>query len=306
MLTPKKIGKCFYQALVDTINHDGIEHAGYLAFLAILSIFPFIVFFFAIAGFLGQTEVGLKLIHIILENKLIPQSILAGLEPRIKEIESGPPQGLLTLSILGSIWTASSMVEGLRTILNRAYRVGTPPAYIWRRMMSILQYLIIIAVSIFAVFVLILGPKIWEDLKDLLQLEKLDYFLTIQNIRFSPAWHWARYFITSVTLFLAVSTSYFIIPNIKQSWKSVSPGAVVVVVLWFISGSLFSSYLSNFHQVHVIYGSLGSLIASMLFFYITAMIFVYGAEFNYLLEKALGHTIEEKEYVEVKPNQNID
>jgi membrane protein len=296
MLSPKTIAKCFYQALVDTINHDGIEHAGYLAFLAILSLFPFLVFFVAIAGFLGQTDVGLKLIHIILANHLIPSNIMPGLEPRINEIASGPPQGILTLSIIGAIWTASSAVDGLRTILNRAYRVSTPPAYIFRRLMSIAEFIIITAILILVTFLLIIAPNILDNLKHLLRLEKLQVVMESMGFYINNSWDYLRYIISTIILFLLVAVSYILLPNTKQSWRSVAPGAAVVIIAWFFAGSLFSMYLSDFPQVNIIYGSLGGIIAALLFFYITAMIYIYGAELNYLLEKAQGHEIKEKVY----------
>lgn len=289
-LGSKKILKCLYNALTDTIKHDGVEHAGYLAFLSLLSLFPFLVFLFAIAGFIGQTDIGLKLISIIIDNNLIPTSVLTALEPRFQEIESGPPQGLLTFAIVGAIWTASSAVEGLRTTLNRAYRVHTPPAYILRRLLSIGQFLVLAAVIIIVLLILIVAPGIWENIKPFIRLEKINF----ENELLVNVWPYARYVITSVTLFLVVCISYFILPNIKQKWKSVIPGASLVVVLWFFAGTLFSGYLSNFNQVNIIYGSLGGLIAALLFFYLNAMIFIYGAEFNYHLEEAMGHKILEK------------
>ena len=96
---------------------------------------------------------------------------------------------------------------------------------------------------------------------------------------------------------MVVCISYYVLPNIRQKWIAVVPGALCVVILWFVSGVLFSGYLSNFNQVNIIYGSLGGLIAALLFFYITAMIFVYGAEFNYHIEQAMGHKIKEKKVV---------
>jgi membrane protein len=289
MLAPRKILQCSYKALVDTIKHDGIEHAGYLAFLFLLSFFPFLVFLFAIAGFIGQTDVGLNFISLILDNHIIPEKILKSLQPRFQEIESGPPQGLLTIAILGAIWTASSMVEGLRTILNRAYRVHTPPAYILRRLLSIAQFIILTAIIMLVLVLLVIIPEAWETLRPFIRLDRLH----LQNETIS-IWPYARYCITRLTLFLVVCIAYFILPNIKQKWKAVIPGALYVVVLWFIAGNLFSAYLSNFNQVNIIYGSLGGFIAALLFFYITAMIFVYGAELNYHFEEAMGHKIEEK------------
>lgn len=274
----KKFIKSSYSALQDTINHDGVEHAGYLAFLSLLSLFPFLVFMFAVFGFLGETQIGLKFIAIILENKVIPENILKALEPRFDEIRSGPPQGLLTFAILGAIWTASSAVEGLRTTLNRAYRVHTPPAYILRRLLSIGQFIILTAVIILVLFVLILAPELIDNIMPYIEIDKI-------NLEFSNFFNvpYMRYGFVALILFSVVSILYFILPNIKQSWRFVFPGAVYVVLLWFFAGRLFTNYLENFNQVNIIYGSLGGLIAFLLFFYINAMIFIFGAEFNYHL-----------------------
>lgn len=295
MLSPKTIARCFYQAVYDTIYHDGIEHAGYLAFMALLSLFPFLVFFVAIVGSLGETEIGLRLIKTILENNLIPANILPAIKIRVEEIASGPPQGLLTLAIVGAIWTASSMVDGLRTILNRAYRVSTPPAYIWRRLTSIGEFFVLTAMVAAVTFLLIIAPNLWFSLKPVLHLEHIH----LHELTAGLPWDYLRYSFSTLVLFFVVSAMYIILPNTKQSWTAVAPGALVVVILWFITGSLFSGYLSRFDQVHVIYGSLGGIIAFLLFFYFTAMIFIFGAELNYLLERAQGHKIEEKEPIQM-------
>lgn len=297
MLSVKKILRCFYDAAYDSVMHDGIEHAGYLAFLSLLSVFPFLVFFVAIASSFGESEIGIRLINIILDNDLIPKNIIPGLKPRIEEIASGPPQSLLTLAIVGSIWTASSMVDGLRTILNRAYRVSTPPAYIWRRLMSIAEFIILTALLTLVTFILIIAPNIWSNLESSLHLSERNDYSELKIFFQSTLWGYIRYCITILILFFVVVSLYIILPNTKQSFSSVSCGAAVVILLWFVTGSLFSKYLSNFEQVSIIYGSLGGIIAFLLFFYFTAMIFIYGAELNYCLQKATGKKIEEKAHV---------
>lgn len=285
MLTIRKFRLSLWKALVDTIMHDGIEHAGYLAFLSLLSLFPFLVFLFALAGFIGESEIGERFIEILLTN--MPSEVITSLKPRLMEIASGPPQGLLTLAIVGAIWTASSAVEGLRTILNRAYRVATPPAYIWRRLLSILQFFIITGVITIAMLGLIIAPAVWDSLQDYVAIEKVLH----------PVWTYFRYLLVFSILFLCVATFYYILPNIKQRWRSVVPGALIVVVAWGLAGTLLTTYLSNFNQVNIIYGSLGGVIAALLFFYLMSMIFIFGAEFNYHIELALGHRLEQKEAV---------
>lgn len=151
-----------YKAGYNTIEHDGVEHAGYMAFMNILSLFPFLVFIVALTGFIGETKFGIDFVKLLLES--LPGDFISALKPRINEIVSGPPHGLLTLSILGAIWTSSTTVEGLRTILNRIYKVKSPPAYILRRTLSIIQFICLSVIIIFSMFLLLLMPIIYQKL----------------------------------------------------------------------------------------------------------------------------------------------
>jgi membrane protein len=150
--------KIFRKSLIDTIRHDGIEHAGYLAFLSILSFFPSLIFLIAVIGFFGESKIGTDFLYKIISE--LPNEMSRGLTPRIKEIISGPSDGYLTIAIIGVIWTASSSVEGCRTILNRAYRVAFPPPYILRRLVSIFEFFIIIFVIISGILIFVIVPVI--------------------------------------------------------------------------------------------------------------------------------------------------
>jgi membrane protein len=272
----KNVLYCFYKAAEDTIQHDGVEHAGYMAFLSLLALFPFLVFFVALVGFIGASDLGIQFVKLLLAN--LPKSVALTLEPRIEEITSGPPQGLLTLAIVGAIWTASSAVEGLRTILNRVYRVTAPPAYIWRRLLSILQFLILTATIIVAMMVLVFTPIIWDKLSPLFPLTEW----------LSPLWAVTRYALVGAVLFVGIASLYYILPNLPLKWRHVLPGSALVVLLWMGVGILLSLYLNYFHQANLIYGSLGGIIFTLVFFYLVSLIFIYGAEFNYRLEKLLA------------------
>lgn len=300
MLSGKSITRCFSKAFIDTIDHDGIEHAGYIAFLSILSIFPFLVFIFSIVGFLGQTEIGFSFINSIIDNDIIPYTVMHALEPRIQEIFNGPPQGLLNFAIIGAIWTASSMVEGLRTILNRAYRVRTPPAYIFRRLLSIGQFLILTVAIIFVTFIFIITPNIFIKIRELFPEHDWKAFIDLfirggEYVNIKYLWYYLRYVFVAFVILVSVAIVYTILPNIENKLMNVLPGATIVVALWFILGGLFSVYVSHFNQVHIIYGSLGGIIGTLFFFYICAMVFMFGAEFNYHINLELNYKILEKQ-----------
>jgi membrane protein len=183
---------------------------------------------------------------------------------------------LLTVAILGAIWTASSAVEGYRKVLNRAYRVATPPAYIWRRLLAIAQTLILSFVVVLAMIVLLLLPMAWGKMAA--AAGKSGVALSGHQL----------VCISLAVIFAGISAAYYFLPNLKQSIGSVAPGAALVTFLWVEAAQLLSLYLARFNQFSLIYGSLGGVIAALLFFYVNNIIFIYGAEFNYLLRAAQG------------------
>jgi membrane protein len=102
-------------------------------------------------------------------------------------------------------------------------------------------------------------------------------------------------YVALVVLFGVVATLYYVLPNIKQSFLAVWPGALLVVALWLGSASVVTFYLNDISNVSLIYGSLSGFIATLIFFYVMNLIFIYGAEFNHELMVMLGHRVVERE-----------
>lgn len=259
----------FRISVLDTIRQDGIEHAGYLAFLSIFSLFPFLIFLISIVGFFGASEMGAQIVHTILS--AAPREMAETLAPRINEIISGPPQSFLTIAIIGVIWTASSSVEGCRTILNRAYRIAFPPPYLWRRFISILEFFVIIFSIVIGIIIFIIVPTLLKEVEGKFSL----------HLNFDYDFFYLRQLAIFVVLTSATSLLYYALPNAKQKITQTVPGSIVVVLLWVSLERGFSLYLENFHQFNFVYGSLAGMIVSLMFFYLISLAFIFGAEFNY-------------------------
>lgn len=261
--------KIFRKSVIDTIRHDGIEHAGYLAFLSILSFFPSLIFLIAVIGLFGESKIGTDFLHELISS--LPNEMSRGLTPRINEIISGPSDGYLTIAIIGVIWTASSSVEGCRTILNRAYRVAFPPPYILRRLVSIFEFFIIIFVIISGILIFVIVPIILKYLEKQFSIKlAIDYdFFYLRQV--------------AIFMILTVSTSvlYYALPNAKQKISQTIPGSILAVILWATLVDFFSLYLENFDQMNFVYGSIAGVIISLMFFYLISLVFIFGAEFNY-------------------------
>jgi len=266
----KKLVCNLYNAINNMIEHDGIEHSGYMSFMILVSIFPFFIFILAFTSFFGASELGEKFIELAVDN--MPSQSIDSIRTRIYELIKAPPQGLMTLAIFGTLWTSSSFVECLRTILNKVYEIKSPPNYIFRRLLSIAQFLIISSAISLAMLLLIIVP---------IALYKIPQFVSLIE-GYKDALNIVRYIAISLSLFLSVCALYYIIPNAKLRFSEVIPGAFLTVLCWTVSGYLLSKYLVYYNQLNIVYGSLGSIIVTLIFFYIVNMIFIVGAEFNFL------------------------
>lgn len=259
-----------YKAIYKMIEHDGIEHAGYMSFMMLLSIFPFFIFILAFTSFFGAAELGELFVKLSAQH--LPESSTHAIKPRIAELVKLPPPSLLNLAIFGALWTSSSFVECLRTILNRVYEVKRAPNYIWRRLLSIIQFLVISSVIALAMFLLVIIPNILFRIPTVATLiyqhrDMIDF---------------VRYILIFISLFVTISSLYYFIPNIRLRYRDVIPGTFLVIIAWTISAFFLSKYISYYNQLSIVYGSLGSIIVTLLFFYIINMIFIVGSEFNYL------------------------
>ena len=265
--------KVLRTAIHDCAEQDGVEHAGYLAFLNIFSLFPFLIFLILITGSIGASEVGQKVIYSAIT--YLPSELISSILPRVEEIINGPKNSFLTIAIIGVIWTASSTVEGLRTILNRAYRVELPPPYLWRRLISILEFFVITVAILLVILLFVIVPKIMNIIgfENLILSSAINEVLDINR------------FLVFVFLVCAVSLLYYFIPNVKQEFSRTIPGAILVVIFWFLTTKVFLFYLKEFHQFTFIYGSLTGIMVVLMFFYLINLIFIGGAQFNYHLHR---------------------
>ncbi len=263
--------KALKQCLANSAYNYTIELAGYMAFTALLSIFPFVIFLTSLAAFFGNEAS----IEILIRDSLtfIPEDVAHTILPIVNEILRLPHQHIITISILGAIWISSSGIEALRSGLNESYDLKETRSFVFRRLQSIL--IIIGAAILFCsvTFLLVMG----DFLSDFLKEHMGGHILYFLHLRFS------RYFLAAVLFTLMTSFFYYVIPNTRQKWSQVLPGAILSTCLWLALASIFSFYCRKFANYDVIYGSLGGIALTMLFLHLSAIFILLGAEFNAVL-----------------------
>lgn len=282
-----RLGQAAVQALTSTIRNDGIEHAGYISFLFMLTIFPFLIFFAIVAAILTQLYLAKYLDQTLAEalTDIILHSswanFITALQPRIVEISTTPPHSFLTLALFSMLWTASSIFEALRSCLNKAFQVKRPPPYIWRRLRSIGQFITVVLIIATMTFIL----KVWPAITDLIFAK-----VAVNAHGLEPWWYvpasvmWAQSNAVRLGLAVIVLYLYYVLPDTKQNLRQTLPGTITTVCGWWGFSYLFSYYIRLFSQINLIYGSITSIIICLLYFHICSLIFIYGGELNYQLQ----------------------
>ncbi|MSP67002.1 MAG: YihY/virulence factor BrkB family protein [Alphaproteobacteria bacterium] len=265
-------------AALSFMAHNATQQAGHVAFSAFLSIFPFFIFLITIAGNVGQSEAARAAIDYNLD--LMPEQVAKVIRPLMAEVLARPRGGLMTLGFLGTLWAVSSSIDSLRLALEEAYGVHRPRPFWRRRAQGVVLVLLAGTALIASNFLMILGPLLWRL--------SIDYFEVFELLEWRPLWDGIRYGIGATGALVVFALLYRWLPNLRQDWRNVLPGAALAVMLWVVVASGFGFYLSTLANTPVTYGSLGGVAVTLLFFYLSAMTFIFGAEFNAALSKRRG------------------
>lgn len=261
-------GRITWDAMFHFFNDNSLIIAGYIAYMTLFALFPFLIFLTTLGGVLGQSEAATRVVEYALE--ALPPEVASTLAPTIQDIIAQPRTGLMTISIVVALWVASSGLEALRAALNEAYNAEQYPA-IWRARLQSLFLTVVFAIGILLTMVAIVaGPFIWS---------MVEWLLIIPSF-YGWLYGLSRYFFGVIVLYGIVVTLYFVLPNRSLRRREVFPGAAVAVILWIATASLFSFYLSRLANYSLTYGSLGGIVVTLLFFYVSACIFIFGAEIN--------------------------
>ena len=248
-------------------NHTLAIAAG-LSYYFLLSLFPAMIFAAAVLGYLPLPNLFDQLLGGL--SKVMPPDSMAVVRKTLQSVFTPNRAGLLSFGMLFTLWSTSGGFSAIIEGLNVAYDVPeTRP--IWKtRLLAIELTFVVGVLMIIALGVLIVGPEFgsWVARH------------TGTTTLFAWVWPHLRWFVAVAFTVLAVELLYFLAPNIKQRFWATLPGAMFSVAAWILASLGLGIYLREFPNYNKTYGSLGAVIALMLWFYISGIILLVGAEFN--------------------------
>jgi membrane protein len=125
-----------------------------------------------------------------------------------------------------------------------------------------------------AAALMVLGPQVMSWVAGQIGME--DFIVTL--------WTILRWPVIIILMMMAVALIYYVMPDVEQQFRFISPGSVLAVVVWIIASLGFGYYVKTFANYSAMYGSIGAIIVLLLYFYISAAVLLLGAEMNAVIE----------------------
>ncbi len=270
-----------YEAAMEFVADDGWAISSYIALTVLTSMFPFLIFVTALAGFLGSEGLANEAVSILFQTW--PEQVAKPLASEVHNVLTQPRGGLLTIGVVLSVYFSSSAVEALRVGLNRAYDVKETRPW-WLLRLESIAYVLLGALALLTLTLLVvLAPLIWSvALRVAPHIEPLDRFLT-----------YSRFGIATLVLLLALVIVHKLLPAGRRKLLEILPGVLFTFGLWVAGGVFFGSYLAEFaHNYVTTYAGLASVMIALVFLYMVAAIFIFGGELNDALSRAAKRRAE--------------
>ncbi|HVC89480.1 MAG TPA: YihY/virulence factor BrkB family protein [Acidobacteriaceae bacterium] len=181
--------------------------------------------------------------------------------------------GRAWFALLFALWSSSSATAGLIDTLNEIYGVKESRPWWQRRLLAVGLALAMGVLLTAALMIVVYGPAI------LLHVLNVPSTLFVLKI--------AQWPVAAFLLIVALLGLYRFAPNIReQRLKWLLPGSAFATVVWMVASILFKLYIRHFSHLGLLYGSLGTLIMLMFWFYLSGIVILAGGEINAILEDA--------------------
>ena len=262
-----------YDILVNLLDkllvYDIDQRASAVAFSLTLSAFPALISFFTLIPYIPVDNLQAQIMDFLRE--VMPSSIYAEAQTTILDIISRPRSGILSVGFILTIVTSTNGMVSLMQAFNVVYRDEDSRGFIKTRAIALMLTILLALIIFLSVVLVIVGDGVmqivgeWHIIRDA-------WIINLVNV--------LRYITTLAALTIGVSLIYRFAPNRMVRMSFFNAGAFIASALIVLATLAFSFYLSNFSTYNKLYGSIGTMIALMVWIYLIALLLIFGFEIN--------------------------
>lgn len=258
------------EAIADDVPSLAAQQAYYFFF----ALFPALLAFISIASFFPIANLIDEVVNML--GRVAPRDVIDIVAEQISKISESRTAGVLTFAFLFTIWSSSNALLSMVTTLNAAYDVIDSRPW-WHTRLLAIGLTVGLAVFILVSMALVIaGPTLAERIA-------ANYGL---GAPFEWTWKIAQWPVVFLLVSTAIALVYYFAPDAEQNWVWITPGSVLATVLWLLVSLGFKQYLSLAGSYNETYGAIGSVMVLLLWFYLSGLVILLGAELNAEIEHA--------------------
>ena len=258
----------------EVVDDDVMGLAAQLSYYFFLALFPAILFLLALASFFPLSNITDDVARSL--GPFVSPQVLELIQEQMRRLANNENGGLLTFGVAGALWSSSAAVVSIVGALNRAYDIEEGRPWWKVRLVAIGLTLGVAAIVLMALMLVLVGPTLADRLG--------------QSTGWGAPFEWAWLVLQWPLVFALVATGigllYYFGPDAEQDWVWITPGAIAATVLWLVISLLFKLYVANFTDYEGSYGTVGGVIVVLLWFYVSGIAILAGAELNAEIEHA--------------------
>ena len=273
---PLTWGELAKRTIKEANADNALGLAAQLAYYFLLALVPAIVCVVALASFLPPQTIQ-ETVEAL--RRFAPGDVVDIVRDQLTALANRSNEGVFTFGLLLALWSSSAAMVAITEALNRAYDIDEARPW-WKVRLTAMLLTVGVAVFVVVAFgLLLIGPTVMAPLVERIGL----------GSSFTTAWTILRWPLAFALVALGLSIVYYFGPDAEQDWEWVTPGAVLGTILWLVASVAFKLYASRFGTYNETYGSLGGVIVLMLWFYLSGLAILIGAEMNAEIEHASPH-----------------
>jgi membrane protein len=263
----------------EVIDDDCVSIAAQLSYYFALALFPALLFVVALASYLPYPVVNDVVAAL---EPIAPPDVLTLIRRQLESIVAGEQTSLLTIGILGAIWSSSGAMTSIVSALNRAYDIPETRPWWKVRLVSIGLTFALVAFVLLAFSIIVAGPHAgrwlagWFGLSD----------------AFDTVWVVLRWPLTFALATSGIAMVFYYAPDADQDWVWITPGSILTTILWVLFSLGFRLYVIRVGDYAATYGALAGAAILLLWLYFSGLALLIGGELNSEIEHAANPTLK--------------
>ncbi|MEX1130068.1 MAG: YihY/virulence factor BrkB family protein [Vicinamibacterales bacterium] len=277
-------GELLKRTVKEAFDDDIFNLAAQQAYYFFFALFPALLALISFASFFPVNNLTGEVFNML--SRVAPGDVIDMVTGQLDKISGDRAGGLLTIAFLFTLWSSSGAVVSMTSTLNAAYDITEGRPW-WKVRLVAIGLTVSLALFVLVSMTLVIaGPWIARTIAE--QANLGNAFVQTWNVL-----QWPLVFMLVVT---AIAIVYYVAPDAEQDWVWITPGSVLATLLWVAISLGFKFYVANFGNYTETYGVIGAVMLLLLWFYLSGIALLMGAELNAEIEHAspYGKDVGEK------------